>query len=99
MAEQAELKVGDTAYLSKYALSSKGCIRKYEVKDVSDGGYVSVRLEGFRWDSWFKVSKEIHATEAEAIAACEQARIKREASLRKQLDALSKLKFEVVGDE
>lgn len=98
MTEQATLKAGDIAYLSKYALSSKGAIRKYRLNDVHDG-YASIRLDGFHWDTWHKIGTEIHATEAEAIAACEKARIKREASLRKQLDALSKLKFEVVGDE
>lgn len=97
MTEQNTLQVGDVAYLTKYALS-KGKIEKHKVKGLSKS-YASIRRNGSPWDSSFKIGTHIHATEAEAIAACEKDRIKREASLRKQLDAISKLKFEVVGDE
>lgn len=98
MTEQATLKAGDTAYLTKYALSSKGRITKHAVKSVRDN-YAYIRIKDHIWDEAFKIGAHIHATEVDAIAACEKDRIKREASLRKQLDALSKLKFEVVGDE
>lgn len=98
MTEQTTLKVGDTAYLSKYALPLNGEIRQYPVKDVLDG-YACVRRERLPWDEYFKIGKEIHATEAEAIAACEKARDKRVESLRKQLDALAKIEFWVKEDQ
>ena len=93
------MKAGDIVYLTKYALSSKGEITTHEVKSIADSGmYVFVRRDGAMHDEIFRINSEVFSTEAEAIAACESARIKKEASLNKQIAALHKLKFHVAED-
>lgn len=76
-----------TYYLSKYALSDG--IKVVEADDVSDG---YVRPDGYYWIS-FKLGRDIHETEAAAKAAAESMRLKKIASLKKQIAKLEAMKF------
>lgn len=81
-----------TYYLTKYALSKKGAIDLVEGSDEpSTGGYVSIA------GSWgmYKVGRDVHLTSAGAMKAAQDARLKKIASLRKQIAALEKMVFTV----
>lgn len=79
-----------TYFLSKYALSDGVQAFKGEAGD--DG---RVNLEGF--SSWvsFALGRDVHETEQEAIKAADMARVKKIASLRKQIARLEAETFEV----
>lgn len=74
-------------WLTKYALT--GGIRAVLGDEPSELGYV--RPEGY-WNH-YRLGKNIHETEAEAKKAAESMRLKKIASLRKQIAKLEELKF------
>lgn len=80
-----------TYYLSKYALSNgieaRSCVSERRGDSSHD-----VKLSGYYW-SWFTVGKEAHETEAAAKAAAESMRLKKIASLKKQIAKLEVMKF------
>lgn len=79
-----------TYYLSKYALTDG--IKKVEV-DVSPCVDGFVYIKG-HWRV-YKLGGDIHKTEAEALAAAEAMRVKKIASLKKQIAKLEAVTFEV----
>lgn len=80
-----------TYWLSKYALSD-GIVSEVRVQACKPGDeYIyAVGYQG----TWFRRGRDIHETKAEAIKAAEAMRIKKIASLRKQIAKLEALKFE-----
>lgn len=79
-------------YLTKYALSNKGEIELVEGSDEpSSGGYVHI---GGKFGV-YKVGRDVHTTSEDALKAVEAARLKKIASLRKQIAALEKMVFTV----
>lgn len=74
-------------WLSKYALSDG--IKVVDGPEPDCGGYV--KPDGYL--DIYKVGSEIHKTEAEAKAAAEKLRVKKLASLRKQIAALEAKTF------
>ena len=81
-----------SAYITKYALSSG--ILKTEVEGPSESGYFHERkgLLGFLGYSYTK--KECHLLFEEAKARAEEMRLKKIASLKKQIAKLEKMTFE-----
>lgn len=76
-----------TMWLSRYALSDG--IREFTPSTSGSEGYV--------YEGWtiHKVGVDCHATKEAAIADAERRRVKKIASLRKQIAKLEALKFEV----
>lgn len=83
-----------TYYLSKYALSNNGRIQAFTGEERREGGYVSNLNKAGYWTS-FKMGLYVHETTEAAIAAAEAARVKKIASLKKQIAALEKLTFTI----
>lgn len=79
-------------FLTKYALS-KG-IEELSCVSTHPGanGRIDVHLYGYSW-FWFTVGKDAHETEAAAKAAAESMRLKKIASLKKQIAKLEAMKF------
>lgn len=84
------MKPGDKVYVTKYALTDG--IRLSEVVRLSpyDCKYISVR--GYALS--VMAGRNAHATWSEALAAAEQMRTKKIASLRKQIAKLEAMTFE-----
>lgn len=80
-----------TYYLSKYALGRKGKIEAADCEVSGDGRYVR---QGY---GYLLLGRDAHITPEAATAAAEAARLKKIASLKKQLAALEKMKFSVEG--
>ena len=78
-----------TYWLAKYSLTG-GIKELSHVARVSDNGYIY--LQG-TWEI-YKIGKEVFENRYEAVAAAETMRLKKIASLKKQLAKLEKLKFE-----
>ena len=78
-----------TIYISKYALSSG--ITKHESEIIDDG----LAKPGSHFVSWalFKIGKECHLTREGAVLEAESQRVKKIASLKKQIAKLEKLSF------
>ncbi len=74
-------------WLSKYALSDG--IKAVDGPEPDCGGYV----KPLGYLDIYKVGVEIHKTEAEAKAAAEKLRLKKLASLHKQIKALESKTF------
>lgn len=81
-------------YVTKYALGSKGTI---ETIDCEKAKYIDgyVRQTGGYWGSSFKVGRDAHETVDMAMRAADAARLKKIASLKKQIAALEKMVFTV----
>lgn len=79
-----------TYYLSKYALSEG--VEKVESDDrYSKGDWIDLQDRyGF-----YKLGRDIHKVEAEALAAAESMRVKKIASLKKQIAKLEAMTFKV----
>lgn len=87
--QSAPAPAGTKSYwLTKYALSD-GITAVDVDHEPSEYGYVTPK--GY-WVS-FKVGKDIHDTEAAAKKAAAAMRVKKIASLKKQIAALEKLEF------
>lgn len=82
------IKVGDTVWLTRYALSS----RKIETGEVHYIRGNRVYPVGKSW-SGYTLGTDCAATEAEAIVLADAARLKKIASLRKSIAKLETLKF------
>lgn len=78
-----------TYYLSKYALS--GGIKELEGEVLEFNGRQFVEYGRF---NSYALGTEIHETRAEAVMAAEAMRVKKIASLRKQIAKLEAMKFE-----
>lgn len=79
-------------YLTKYALSNKGEIELVEGSDEpSSGGHVHI---GGKF-GLYKVGRDVHTTSEDALKAVEAARLKKIASLKKQIAALEKMSYAV----
>lgn len=84
-----------TAYITKYALSN-GKILKIEARlcgDVSNT-MIAYRTEGSTYDQ-FAHDTDWHSTLPEAIAKANEMRVKKIASLKKQIAKLDKMTFGV----
>lgn len=79
-----------TYWLSKYALSDG--IKELTGEESVFNGSSWVDVDG--WRGSFKLGRDIHDTREEALDVAEAARIKKIASLRKQIAKLEALKFE-----
>lgn len=78
-------------WISKYALS--GGITEHECDPPAEGG-TYVRLgEPFAMFVYFTLGRDAHTTREEAAKAAEAARVKKIASVRKQLAKLEALSF------
>lgn len=88
------MEKGQIAYLTKYALSSNGLISKYKVLEI-EGNDGVIRRPSMPYNEFFRIDAALYATEAEAVAACEKARVKRIASLEKQIEQLKKIEWRV----
>lgn len=77
-------------FACKYALSY-GAIREFESDDTPDKEYAYDR----RSSAWaqYKVGRDAFVTEAEAKAAANKLRLKKIASLKKQIEKLERLAF------
>lgn len=82
-----EMKDGQIGFLSKYALS-RGIVEA-QVRAPANG---RVFMDGMAWWS-FKIGRDVHATKEEAVAAAEEAKKKKIASLQKQIKKIEALKF------
>lgn len=80
-----------TYYLVKYALSD-GVAKTTGEPTYSGDGWI--KLKGYSFGI-FKLGRDVTETEEEAAKLFEQARIKKIASLRKQVAKLEKLTFKV----
>lgn len=78
-----------TMYLTKYALTDG--VKEIEATESSIPGYV--RIVDDRWSSIFKVGSEVFATLELAHADAEKRRLRKVASLKKQIAKLEKLTF------
>jgi hypothetical protein len=87
------IKAGQKLWLSKYALTDG--VKEVESKCAESAGEKYISLVGW-WNS-FRMGREIWLTKAEAIAAAEAMRVKKIASLRKQIAKLEKLSFGVTA--
>lgn len=76
-------------WLTKYALS-EGISKEMVVLSTHSGLQYASRVDGY---GFFRVDSDAHADESAAIAAAEQMRIKKIASLKKQIVKLEKLVF------
>lgn len=83
-----------TAYITKYALSN-GKILKIEARLCSnvDNTMIAYRTDGSRYDQYAHGSDWHHALPA-AIAKANEMRVKKIASLKKQIAKLEKMEFE-----
>lgn len=77
-----------TMYLSKYALTSG--VQQVQIKEISPEGYAY--QEGPYWNS-LAVGRDVHETFEAAAVAADAARVKKIASLKKQIAKLEKLSF------
>lgn len=81
-------------YMSKYALTqgikTMKCVDEYTAEKGSGRHYA--KFDGLGW-FWFMVGKDAHETEAAAKAAAESMRLKKIASLKKQIAKLEVMKF------
>lgn len=77
-------------WISKYALS--GGITEHECDPPKDGSYYVYPRGETEYVS-FKLGRDAHATPEEAAQAAEAARVKKIASMRKQIAKLEKLTF------
>lgn len=75
-------------WISKYALASG--ITEHEA-EVRDGA--AFPGEPFASFVWFTMGKDAHETREAAVAAAEQMRVKKIASLKKQLANLEAMRF------
>lgn len=80
----------DTAYITKYALTSG--IKEMPIRKIDDGMVVVGDPHGLNGVSYFH-GKDWHRGINAAKARAEQMRVKKIASLRKQIAALEKLEF------
>lgn len=78
------MKPGDKVYVSKYALTNGVRILKV---------FNSYALAVPQFVDGLRLGREVHTTWTEALAAAEQMRTKKIASLRKQIAKLEKLEF------
>ncbi len=83
-----------TYFMTNYALT-KGikpmkCVDEYSAEMGSGRHYVKLAGIGLYW---FEVGKDAHETEAAAKAAAESMRLKKIASLKKQIAKLEAMKF------
>jgi hypothetical protein len=80
----------NTYYLTKYALTEG--IKEVTARNYGDDG-TYVYPEGYT--SWFsfKLGRDVFESRADAVKAAEAMRIKKIASLRKQIAKLEKLSF------
>lgn len=78
-------------WITKYALS-EGIIAIDGEAPHADG-YASVKVPGASYHQLFKVGGTAFLTEGEAKADAEKTRIRRIASLKKQIAKLEKLRF------
>ena len=83
-----------TAYITKYALSN-GKILKIEARLCSDvsNTMIAYRAEGSRFDQYAH-NTDWHRTLHDAIAKANEMRVKKIASLKKQIAKLEKMEFE-----
>lgn len=80
-------------YLTKYATTT-GKIERVEVEKVLEDGFVY--LKGFY--GFCKIGRDCFFNPADAIQACEEARIRKLKSLDKQIKKLSAVVYEVQDD-
>lgn len=85
-----------TYYLSKYAMS-KG-VQKLSGSPL-DTNSISILLDGYPGWCYFRLGRDVHTTESAAIVAAEDMRLKKIASLKKQIAKLEKLSFAQPGRE
>lgn len=77
-----------TYYLSKYALSDG-----IKAVESDDTGSDYIRPHGYVSFYSYKLGRDIHETEAAAKAEAEKMRVKKIASLKKQIAKLEQMKF------
>lgn len=77
-------------WISKYALS--GEITCHECESPNDGGYVFPKGKFMSFTA-FKVGMDAHTSAEAAIYAAEESRLKKIASLKKQIAKLEKMTF------
>lgn len=78
-----------TYYLAKYALSSG--IKAIDCKPPGSTGYCQ-QVGGY---GLYKLGKDVFETESEAVANAEDHRVKKIASLKKQIEKLERMTFKV----
>lgn len=78
-------------WIGKYALS--GGIEECDGEDAGDGYF---RPGGGKYSSWalFRFCRDAHETREAAVKAADQMRLKKIASLKKQIAKLEAMKFE-----
>lgn len=81
-----------TAYITKYALSS-GKILKIDARLFCNGSSIAYRTDGSMYDQYAHGS-DWHHTLPGAIAKANEMRIKKIASLKKQIAKLEAMRFE-----
>lgn len=88
--ERTPMKPGDKVYVTKYALTDGIRLSEVQRSYAVDCKYISVR--GYTLSA--VAGRDAHATWPEALAAAEQMRTKKIASLRKQIEKLEAMTFE-----
>lgn len=86
------VKKGDEVWIAKYALTSG--IKKGSVVYLSNSDELVLCESEDGWSSYFYFNKEVFLTESEAIGKAEEMRVKKIASLKKQIAKLEKMTFE-----
>ena len=84
-----------TYFVTKFALSNKGKIIVEDFNEApSELGYI---IPPSSWQA-LKVGKDVHTTMEAAIQAADSARLKKIASLRRQITVLENLTFTTESD-
>jgi hypothetical protein len=79
-------------FITKYALTSGIIVADMDVRE--DAGYCWGKPPGYRYATGFS-GKDFHLTKEEALQDCENRRIKKIATLKKQIVNLENLKFKL----
>jgi len=87
------IEKGQKLWLSKYALSSG--MREVEALGLYAADQNLAMIAG-TWEI-YRIGRDVHTTRNEAAISAEAARIKKIASLRKQIAKLEKLSFTVTA--
>ncbi len=78
-------------WITKYALSGDGIIQRDGERRES--GYISIKLTERHWHQSFKLGSDVFETEGEAKIDADKKRLKKIASLKKQIAKLEAMKF------
>ena len=87
------VKVGETVWLTRYALSA----RKIKTGKITHVFGAKVYVAGDELGKGYILGLDFAVTEAEAITIAEAARLKKIASLRESIAKLETLKFEAAS--